>query len=143
MEETRNLLDENLQIEERMGMHLNETANWARFLGITGYIIGGLLVICAFIIPNMTYGSYSYSSRYDTMKAVLTVTYLLAGLLLFFVALFTYKFGNNIKQALNMKDHESLNTGLKNLKFLFRLYGILTIIYLGVIILSFLFTALK
>jgi hypothetical protein len=51
-----------------------------------------------------------------------------------------YKFGNKTQLGLKTNDQTTMNTGLANLKILFRIYGIIVIIYLGFVALALLFS---
>ncbi len=151
METSQNLLSNDLQINARVATHLKETAGWAKFLGILGFILAGLLAILAFVIPEFMnrYGSYSSYSSYDysgntkMLGVAMTVAYLFVAALMFFVALFTFKFGSKTRAALALNDQVSLDTGFRNLKFLFRFYGIVAIIYLGFLVLALLVVGLS
>lgn len=144
METSQNLLSNELQIDSRIALHLKETAGWAKFLGILGFILAGLMAIVAFVIPEImsrygsyrSYSSYDYSESTKMIGVAMTVAYLFIALVMFFVSLFTFKFGSKTRAALAMNDQASLDTGLKNLKFLFRFYGIVAIIYLGFMVLA-------
>ncbi|ODT51752.1 MAG: hypothetical protein ABS68_11365, partial [Niastella sp. SCN 39-18] len=50
-----------------------------------------------------------------------------------------YQFGNRTKKGLLNTDQDNLNSGFSNLKILFRIYGIIVIIYLAFIALALLF----
>ena len=47
MEQNQNLLNNELTIDPVAYAHLKETAMWARFLGILGFIMSGLLLLVA------------------------------------------------------------------------------------------------
>jgi hypothetical protein len=147
METSQNLLNNDLQVDSRIAGHLKETAGWAKFLGIMGFILAVLMAIIAFVVPEFmnryrSYESYDYSGNSKIVGVAITVAYLFIAAIMFFVALFTFKFGSKTREALAMNDQVSLDTGLKNLKFLFRFYGIVAIIYLGILVLALLFGGL-
>jgi len=151
MEQTQNLLNNELQVDGNIQSHLKETAGWARFLGIVGFIVSGLIALVAlfagtFLTTLSRSGSYYNSRDISAMSGMITVVYLVIAVIGFFISLFTFKFGNKTKQALLTSDQESLNVGFMNLKFVFRFYGIIMIIYIGILILALLgtiFTALS
>jgi hypothetical protein len=144
METTENLLGNELQVNPASEMHLKETAMWARFLGILGFIFSGLFVLVAFFagtylsrIMNVNpYGGYRNNPSTSMMGGFITFVYLFLAAFAFLVSLFTYRFGTRVKQAILQSDQESFNGGLMNLKFLFRFYGIIMIIYLGILALT-------
>ena len=149
METSQNFLSNDLQIDSRIATHLKEAAGWARFLGVIGFILAGLMAIVAFVIPEFMNRYKSYSSTYDysgntkMIGVAMTVAYLFIAAIMFFVALFTFKFGSKTREALSMNDQLSLDTGLKNLKFLFRFYGIVGIIYIAFLVLALLLGGLS
>lgn len=141
--ETHNLLQNELQMDARVSNHLREAAGWAKFLGILGLILSILLAIIAFVIPQYFVRRYSYnpygsygSDTSSTIIAAMTAGYLIAALLLFFISLFTLKFGSKTREALATNDQASLDKGMMNLKFIFRFYGIIAIIYLSILVLG-------
>jgi hypothetical protein len=144
METNENLISNELQVDNNAYLHLKETAGWAKFLGIVGFVFSALLGIVAFIIPiyiKSSVGSNPYGNPtagvFSMMSGFITVVYLLLAVMGFFMSLFSYKFGVKTKLALLNTDQESFDKGLTNLKFLFRFYGIIMIIYLGFIVLAF------
>ncbi len=146
METNENLITNELQFNHNTNIHLKETAGWAKFLGIIGFVFSALLGVVAFIIPfyikssmsSNPYGNAS-ASMFTMMNGFITAIYLILAVMGFFMSLFSYKFGVKTKLALINTDQESLDKGLTNLKFLFRFYGIIMIIYLGFILLALVF----
>jgi hypothetical protein len=140
METKDHLLVNDLQIDSIAHAHLKETAVWARFLGIVGIIISALLVFTAFFAGSMM--SQMETSPYSTARVssfgsgFLTVVYLIGAAIGFFLSILIYRFGTRTKNALLTSDQESLNSGLSNLRVLFRAYGIITIVYLAIIVIA-------
>jgi tryptophan-rich sensory protein len=139
----QNLISNDLQMDANVAGHLKEAAGWAKFLGIVGFIVSGFLVIAAFFVSAffgkaMNANPYGNANAgvFSMMSGMITVVYLIIAILGIVISLFTYKFGVKTKRALLYTDQESLDTGFKNLKFLFRFYGIVMIIYLGIIVLA-------
>ena len=113
--------------------HLGRAAKWARFIAIVGFVCSGLVAIAALSAGSWmaALSTSTYGTAYAGMPAgVLTGSYLIAGILYFFMALFLYRFAAKAKQALAQQDEDSLTDSLANLKNLFQLYGILLIIAL-------------
>lgn len=139
METNQSLLNTELQIDTTAHAHLSETAKWGTFLSIVGFILSGLIVIIA-LFAGTILGSLrsDFGGGSSIVGAgVVTFIYLLFAALYFFMSLFLYRFASKMKLALYTSDQESLNNSLLNLKNLYRLMGILTIIYLAVIVLAF------
>ena len=135
MEQPTNLFE--LQIDQPTLIYLNESARWARFLSIMGFIACGLIVL----------GSVFYGTMFSSlMKNVdpetasvsggLVSTFsvfgaILGSLLLFFPSLYLFRFSSKMRVASNNNDQPALTESLKNLKSFFKFYGIMTIIVLS------------
>ncbi len=140
METNQNLLSTDLNIDSIAELHLRETAKWARFLGIIGFIMAILLAILAFVIPSvfsrMGEVGGAGMSMVSSMGGMLTFFYLIIAGIMFMVSYFVHKFGTATGIALAQNDQAGLNEGLLNLKRLFRFYGIVVLIYLGFLALA-------
>jgi hypothetical protein len=133
--ENFDLLKNELQLTPGSQNFLGECAKWGRFLSIIGFIFCGLIGVLAFFIPSIIMNIPPYntmSSAYSTgMAAGLTVVYLLLALLLFFPCLYLYKFSVKMRLSLSSESQEGFEESLKNLKSMFKFYGILTIVMLS------------
>lgn len=139
MESNQNMLNAELQIDATAQAHLAETAKWSNFLAIIGFVLSGLIGLAALfagtILGNM---SSNFGGSLGIFGAgFITVIYLLVAALYFFMSLFLYRFANRMKTALASGDQESLNISFLNLKNLYRMMGILTIVYLSFMVLVF------
>jgi hypothetical protein len=144
MDDNQNLLNNELQIDPTAAMHLKEAAMWARFLGIVGFIVAGLLTIVALFAGTiftalMRTNPYGSASITGGVGGFITVVYLIIAAIAFFLALLMFRFGSRTKVALLTNDQSSLNGGFSSLKILLRVYGIVTIIYLGFLALALIF----
>lgn len=145
MIQQQNLISSDLQIDFSITRHLKETAGWARFLGIFGIIMSILVIVGGIAAPammmrfstmNREMSPYNNSSAMDTLAGVMIVLYIIIGLILLMISLFSLRFGTGVKTALNNNDQVSLDKGMKNLKFIFRFYGIIALIYAVFIVLA-------
>jgi hypothetical protein len=139
METNENLLNNDLQIDSTAFGYLQESAKWAKFLGIIGFIITVFIVLAAFfagtifstvLTKSNPYSSYP-SGGAGILGVVVTILYLIGGVITFFLSLFMFRFGSRTKSALLATDQASLNSGLNNLRLFLKMYGIIIIIYLG------------
>ena len=122
-----------LSIDPVTKAHLSEAAKWARFLAILGMIFLVLIILAGVFGSTVLFSSMSgfegdstgmaaYGSGIDAgYMIVIAVIY-------FFPLLFTLRFANNARTALNTNNQQALNTAFQNLKACFRFIGILTII---------------
>lgn len=122
---------------------LSETAKWAKFLSILGFIGCGFMAIAAFSLPflmSMMPGNEMMpmeGAMAKGMGAMLTVIYLALALLLLMPCLYLYRFSTKMKNALIQSDTGVLDTSFGNLKSFFKFYGIMTIIMISIYALIF------
>ena len=146
MDTNENLLNSDLQVDEVSYLHLKESAMWAKLISIVGIIISILLAIVAFFIGAYMakYSSNPYS-RYNSSAVTvgagtITVIYLIVAIVFFLISLYLYRFAVKLKAALQSYDQGNLNLAFQNLKVYFRILGIITVIYIVVIVLAMLGT---
>lgn len=134
-----NLLNEELQFTQGIKSLLGESARWAKFLSIVGLILSGLIVLLALAMPAIinTLNSMQQSEMFpEGSKTGITINFLIVATMIFFPSLFLLRFSNAMKKALEEINQGELETAFSNLKTLFRFYGILTIIILGLYVLG-------
>lgn len=137
MEDNQNLINADLQVDGIALFHLKETAMWSRFLAIAGFVVSGLYIVMAIFAGALMSGLTKGMGSAGMMGAsTLTIIYLLFGAIGFVVSLFKYRFATHMKTALQSSDQESLNTAFLNLKFVYRFYGIVMILLLGLMLLG-------
>ncbi|MDB5232351.1 MAG: hypothetical protein JWN76_3156 [Chitinophagaceae bacterium] len=120
-----------LQVDSAGASYLYETAKWARFIAIIGFIMTGLLVMFGLFAGSIL--SLAGSGTTGKVPAVLiSVLYILFALLYFFPLLYLYRFGTRMKEALLNNNQEVLDDSFKNIKSCFRFVGILTIVILAI-----------
>lgn len=125
---------------------LIETAKWAKYLSILGFISCGFMAIAAFSLPflmNMMPGNemmpMGSNAMVKGMSGMLTVIYLGFALLLLMPCLYLYRFSTKMKIALLQTDTALLDTSFGNLKSFFKFYGIMTIVIFSIYALIFVF----
>jgi uncharacterized protein involved in cysteine biosynthesis len=137
-----------LQITTVAQGFLRETAKWAKFLSILGFIFIGLYVLVAFSMFAM--GGAMASEDMSGMEGMggmgsimamggtaLGIIYLLVALLYFFPVMYLYKFASNTKEALNSNSTDRLTTALENLKSHYKFMGILMVVALVFVVVAF------
>lgn len=138
--ENLDLLNNDLQVTPQAQGYLTESAKWGKFLAIMGFIFCGLMVILAFFVPTLLqtqqYSSLP-SSFGSSMRAGMTVIYLLMAVLLFFPCLYLYRFSTKMQYAVKAVSQENFDESLLNLKSMFKFYAILTIVMLSIYALIF------
>ena len=137
-----------LTIDPLTKSHLSETAKWARFLAIVGFVFL-LLMVLAGIYSTVTINRFEDSYRemgglgstgmMGSAGAGVAVMYIIMPVIWFFPLLFTLRFANQMRSALQNNDQELLSASFQNLKVCYRYLGVITVIFLVLIALSLLF----
>ena len=136
-------------IDEMSRNHLAETAKWAKFLSIVGFVMCGLIVLASFFVGTFFSASTDRYERYGDenplagLGILMTLFYLAIGVLYFFPCLFLFRFATQMTAALNTNEQVTLNTAFQNLKRMFRYLGILTIIVISLYIFAFIFAMIN
>jgi len=133
MEHTSNTSLFSLSIDPITKTHLGEAAKWARFLAILGMIFLVLIIVAGVFGSTLLFSSMnSFEGDTTGMAAygsgIFAGYMIVAAVIYFFPLLFTLRFANNVRTALNTNNQQALNTAFQNLKACFRFIGILTII---------------
>ena len=136
MEQPANLFE--LQIDQSSQNYLSESARWARFLSIMGFIGCGLMVL-----GGLLFGSFIsiMMKNVDPETAAVTggvfssfyaASAILGAVLVFFPSLYLFRFSSKMRVATNNNDQSALTDSIKNLKSFFKFLGIVTIVGLSV-----------
>ncbi|WP_316830084.1 DUF5362 family protein [Pedobacter aquatilis] len=122
----------NLIVTEEMRSYIYETAKWARFLSIIGFILSAFLIIGSFGIGAAITSNPAMLAQLGPLAGAgaigVTVVYLVLALMYFYPSLLLFRFSNKGKQGVLYGDQESLNDALMNMKSLFKFWGIFTIV---------------
>lgn len=135
-----------LSIDPVTKAHLSETARWARFLAIVGFVLLVLTILLGVYSSIMLSryeedyrSSLGMSGVMNAAGASVAVIYILMAVVAFFPLLFTFRFASLMRQALNSNDQTLLNASFQNLKVCFRYLGVITIIFLVLTVLTLVF----
>ncbi len=116
-----------INFSSQIKQSLSETAKWAKFLAIVGFVMLGLIVLAAlfmFIAGASTFGGASFLG--------IAFGYLLMAALYFFPTYYLYLFSRKIKLGFNSSIQSEVDEAFLNLKKLFKFVGILMIIMLSI-----------
>ena len=126
-----------------MAKYLSDASPWLRFIGIIGFIGSGLAalagLICIAVMPfaiSIFDEARTFFSDFIGPFSMMVIygSYLIgAGVLMFFPALFTYRFGAKIRSYIQTNAEIELELAFKNNWSLWKFQGILTIIGLAII----------
>lgn len=126
-----------LQVDQTGISYLGETARWAKFLSIVGFILCGLMLIFALFIGTILTtisrigNSDSFNGSIGGSGAFFSAYLIVIALLYFFPCLYLFNFSMKMQHALRNNDQTNLNAAFGNLKSCFKFVGILTIIVLS------------
>ncbi len=120
--------DASLALNQASRDYLLETAKWARFLAIVGFVFISLMTVA--VIAVALYSS-SLVAVLPIGGGIFFIVYLIIMSSIYvFPILFLYRFANHTKLVVKSSDIEQLSTGLKNLKSLYKFMGIMMIVVL-------------
>jgi len=141
MDSNQNLLSSDLQVDSIAAAHLKETAMWAKLLAIVGLVLSIIIGIFGmFAGTMMSTMTKNFGGSNADMGAIgsgiLTVFYLIIAGIYFLLSLYLLKFAVKMKQALLSSDQGNFNASLLNLKLVYRIMGIIMVIYLSFLALA-------
>lgn len=123
-----------LQLETASKEFLKETAKWAYFLSIVGYVGIAFLLIFAVFAGTLfsTLGAaLGPGVQGSTFGLVMGFIYFALGVIYFFPVYYLNKFASNAKRAFRENDSEVLTTSLQYLKSHYKFIGIFVLVLLA------------
>jgi hypothetical protein len=135
-----------LKITEDIRSYIYETAKWANFLSVVGFVLTAFMIMFAFGVGsfitamNNILGGEANNPYAALGTGVLTVICLLVALIYFYPSLLLFKYANAAKQAVLYADQATLAVAMSKMKSFFKFWGILTIVFLTFYVLSILIT---
>lgn len=143
--QNEDLLSSDLTITSISRGYLIETAKWAKFLAILGFIGCGLMAVLAFSLPFLLSSlpgneMTPFGGMTKGMSVIMTVLYLGIAILLVFPCLYLFRFSTKMKIALLQSEFEVLDSSFSNLKSFFKFYGIMTIVSISFYVLILIIT---
>lgn len=141
IEETPQLL-----ITEDMRSHIYETAKWANFLAIVGFVMSGIMIITAFTIGSAMTSNPQMATMVGTLgklgSGLFTLIFLCYAFAIFYPSLLMYKYSTKAKLGVLYGDQASLTEALGKMKSLFKFWGILALIMISFYLLIFILAAI-
>ncbi|TCD00325.1 DUF5362 family protein [Pedobacter psychroterrae] len=132
-----------LIITEDIRSYIYETAKWANFLSIVGFVFTALMVLCTFGVGafmSLMNNAMGAANPYAALgTAGLTVVLLFCALIYFYPSLLLFKYANAAKKAVLFADQATLSIAMGKMKSFFKFWGILMIVVLAFYGLIFLF----
>jgi len=129
-------------LTETMLLHLKGAGPWLQFMGILGFIGSGLTALWGFAMIGLVPLLRQVWDRVPELDIVgkflgvafggtLAMFCIGAAVLMFFPALFTYRFGGKIRGYFRTGTEQELEQAFKNNKYLWKFHGIISIIELA------------
>ncbi|MFK8297304.1 hypothetical protein ACI76O_02795 [Capnocytophaga cynodegmi] len=129
--------NQKLEVTSFIKENLSQTAKWAKFLAIVGFV--GLVIVCLIAVLMLTLGTFiSYHLKIPFNPGILGVTYLIIVLVYFFPLKYLYDFSVKMKKALNFTDNQAFSESFSALKSHYKFIGIFTIVIISMYLISFL-----
>ena len=143
MEETSVFEKFELQLDQTAKDFLKETAKWAYFLSILGFVGIGLMVLIAVfagtIFSAMGNSMSGMGGLGSSFGALMGFVYVFIAAIYFFPVYYLYKFAVNTKRAFRENDSELLTSSLGYLKSHYKFIGIFMLAILALYGLIFVF----
>lgn len=132
-----------LYVDNTGQQYLKETAKWARFLAIVGFVMTGLIVLAALFAGTLLSSLSATSASLGFFSSAgITITYLIVAGLYFFPCLFLLQSSQKLLQAIQNGNHEDLTIAFEKLNSFFRFVGVMTLVVLSLYALMLVFLVL-
>ncbi len=148
MEEYSEMEEFELHLNQSAKRFLKETAKWAYFLSILGFIGIGFIVLIA-IFAGAIFGTIGGMMPGEipgkigsSLGIIMAVVYLLIAALYFFPIYYLNRFASNLKVALKDNNSESLANSFEYLKSHYKFIGIFALIILSFYVLIIVFMSI-
>lgn len=130
-QQSLNVLD--LHYDQESIGYFEQSAKWAKFIAIVGFVFSGLFVIVSFFIGSIFSSMPEMSAAGFGMLGggAITAIYLVIALINFFPCLYLFRFATRLQEAVKANDAVKMNDALKNLKSFFKFIGVLLIVTLA------------
>lgn len=127
--------------------NLLETAKWAKFIAIVGFVVVALLLVVAFFmgffLPSINgpeIGDINVTEMdglMNMMGPMISVIYIIIAIIYFFPVLFLFNFSNMAIKAIKQDDNHLLNQSFIQIRKHFKFIGILTLIVVLIYVIMF------
>lgn len=132
---------EQLVISGETAANMRTAMSWAKFMAIVCFVMTGMIFVAAVILLAMG-GAMQYYYPALGGSALLGICYLVIAVIYFFLSYFMYMFAVKTKRAIDNGCMQDLSAGTMNMKYYFKMTGIVTIVTIAVVVLMILFAAI-
>ena len=124
-----------LIVTENMRSYIYETAKWANFLAIVGFVVTGLMIIIAFTLGPVMSTNPTLAALVKPTGAMnstgFTILFLVYAFAIFYPSLLMFKYAKRAKLGILYGEQASLDEATGKMKSLFKFYGIITIVLIS------------
>lgn len=135
-----------ISINDEIKDYFMESAKWAKFLSILGFVGLGLMVLISIVMIIFGALFNNYSNR-GAQPALIAIIYIIMAVVYYFPIKNLYQFANGVKRGINANEQESFTAAIRNLKSHYKFIGILSIVivslYLFILLITVLMIALR
>lgn len=134
-----------LKINRNMRLNWLSTSKWAMFFAILGFILAGISLLTIGTMMPMMQSIMTMSGNFEAASMMQSIAPYAVGLMviltiaLCFVHYFHLRFAQNIQRAMQFDDQATFESAWRNLRYNFRLTGILVISYIVIYIVAIIF----
>lgn len=129
-----------LVITEEIRSYIYDVAKWANFLAVVGFVIAAFMILAALTIGTAMNTSPEVAAMMGAMGKIgstaMTIVFIAYGLAIFYPSLLLSRYARKTKIGVLYGEQESLNESFSALKSLFKYWGIIVIILIGLNLLS-------
>lgn len=134
-----------LKINRNMRLNWLSTSKWAMFFAILGFILAGIsLLAIGTMMPLMQSimamsGNFEAASMMQSLAPYALGVMVILTVALCFVHYFHLRFAQNIQRAMQFDDQITFESAWRNLRYNFRLTGIIVISYIVIYLVAIIF----
>lgn len=122
-----------INLSSKAAAYLKESGKWGSFLV---WLVIALLAVMLLVFVSASFFSTDQAQIYNQSeyKVFMFIGYLIMAAIYFIPIYFLFNFSKHAKIAIANNDSNHLENSIKNLKSLFKFYGIFAIIYLAIML---------
>jgi len=128
--------ENNVQLTATMKGYLIEAAKWTRFMSVVGFGLFGLMALgcLGFIVAGIFFGNeiLNMPGRGQIQFSFLIIMLVVYGILILIPSLYMHNFSSKTLKSVPVLDVTGIETALKNLKSIFKFYGICMIVFFSI-----------
>lgn len=131
---SNNQVEENqINLSNKAVAYLHESGKWGNFLAWL-VIVFLTIFFLIFVLASFFSADYAQPFGQSDYKILMFLAYFIMAAIYIIPIYYLYNFSKNAKIAVSNKDSNHLENSIKNLKSLFKFYGIFAIIYLAIML---------